>query len=472
MKKYTFKRSVYYEVENAINEHNITFILGSRKCGKTVCMRQLESAFDNAFYIDMKSEFKTDKERMECVDRILKNIANNDDIIYLIDEATYMALPDKEIARIAGAFSEHENRNTRIVFSGSQSKALETWGHIACGGNASFIRTSFLSYPEWLAYKGITEVSERTYLDFLLNVREFYKDFDGTKEYLQGCLDETVISNRKAIEYVIDNPAEDLTVNMLLDVLYASLVKLHNHTNIQTFSNAKLFETTMEYYFRNITNDEVKRISEVLGNRYRNFKLMDGYDCKCAMQFLSNCGLTTLTYVSDEMNVDPYIAEKLLKSTNDLYRKPEIFGRFNLTINYPMFYVDLIQNVLKNRKIEELPKELLGSIVECHIRSLLPTSGAFEYHCNGTEIDYVSASRKQGIEISVSNKRVKDTNLDRLPDDYKKILLTKDITTEADSVQQIPYYRFIFDKSVGKELVDELVKNATGKSEGEEENEL
>ncbi len=454
---YEFKRSFYYEAEKAIEDSRISFILGARKCGKTVCMRQLEETFDNAVYIDMKANFDDDKERRAFVNQVINSITNNENIIYLIDEATYMALPDKEIAKIASTFSECKNNNTKIVFSGSQSKALEFWGHIACGGNAGFIRTGFLSYPEWLAYKGITEVSEQTYSDFLFGVRDFYKDFNGTKEYLQGCLDETVISNRKSIEYVLDNFTDDLTVDVLLDVMYATLVKLHNPTNPQNFADAKLFERMINNYFEEMSEEETKRISEFLGSRYKNFKLMDGYDCKLAMQFLSNCGLTTLTYISDELNVDPYIAQKLLRATNDLYKKPEIFARFNLTINYPMFYIDLVQAVLKDREINKIPNGLLGSIVECQVRSLLPKNGAFEYHCNDVEIDYVSVEGK-GIEISVSNKRMRNVNLDLLPDEYQKILLTKDRTDNEDGIQRIPYYQFIYDNSVGTELVEEIKK--------------
>lgn len=176
------------------------------------------------------------------------------------------------------------------------------------------------------------------------------------------------------------------------------------------------------------------------------------------MQFLSNCGLTTLTFVSDELTADPYIAEKLLKDSSELHTKPQVFSRFNLTIDYPMFCVDLIQNVLRDRKISELPKELPGSIVECHVRGLLPKTGAFEYRSDiGTEIDYVS-NEGYGIEISISNKRMRNVNLNELPDDCKKILLTKDMMEETDSIQRIPYYQFIYNNSDGKELVENLIK--------------
>ena len=187
---------------------------------------------------------------------------------------------------------------------------------------------------------------------------------------------------------------------------------------------------------------------------------MSAIDCKTSMQFLSNCGLTTLTYVSDELTVDPYITSKFLKETNELYRKPQIFARLNLTINYPMFHVDLIESVLKEKMVSELPRDLLGSIVECHVRSLLPSNGCFEYRdSSGVEIDYVSVEGN-AMEISVSDKRMKNVNFDILPDGYKKTLLTKSMTESVNGVERIPYYRFIYDNSVGKELVEELSKKS------------
>lgn len=455
-KEYCFKRSFYFDVENAIKNNHITFILGPRKCGKTVCLKQLEAGFSNAVYADMKADFDVDEQRRKFTARMLDDIRNGRDTIYLIDEATYMAFPDKEISKIAGVFSECRTSCTRLVFAGSQSNALEFWGHIACGGNAAFIRTGFLTYPEWLAYRGITEVSEKTYLDFLLNVRDFYDCFNNTKEYLQGCLDETVISNRKAVEYIVGNSIDELDVEMLLDVLYASLVNLHNHTNYETFANENQLAKMLVYYFgKEPDKKQQESITEIIGSRYKNFKAMSALDCKTAMHFLSNCGLITLTFVSDELTADPYIVSKFLKETNDWYRKPQLFARFNLTINYPMFYIDLIENVLKDKMTAELPRDLLGSIVECHARSLLPTNGCFEYlDSSGVEIDYVSVEGT-AIEMSVSDKRMRNINLNILPDGYKKILLTKSMTEEINGVKRIPYYLFLYEHSAGKELLPE-----------------
>lgn len=455
---YSFKRSFYYDVKKAIQKKSIVFILGPRKCGKTVCLKQLSSDLANAVYVDIKAEFTTDQQTVSFCDKVIKDIQNNKNITYLIDEATYISFPDKEIARIANAFSAIFNSNTHIIFSGSQSIALEFWGHIACGNNAAFIQTGFLSYPEWLAYRKTTEISEATFLDYILNIHEFYCNFDNIKEYLRCCLDETVISNSKAAEYIIDNNTGDLDVEMLLDVLYASLINLHNNTTYETFANATQFAKALSYYFRDsvaeINKDILQNnITEILRGRYNSFKAMSAYDCKTAIRFLYNCGLLTLTYISDDFIVDPYITSKILKETNELYLKPQIFSNFNLTINYPMFYLDLVAYVLKDKMTKDLPRELLGSIVECQVRSLLPTKSCFEYrNSNGVEIDYVSLA-DVAIEISVSNKRMRDINLDLLPDTCRKILLTKDIEEIRNGIEYIPYYKFIFEHSNGQELL-------------------
>ncbi len=459
--RYPFRRSFYQKVEDAIQNSAVSFLLEPRKCGKTICLKQIEDAVDQAIYVDLKTDFPGEEQKRMFLSQVMKAIQEGKKRIYLIDEATYLPLPDKDILRIAAAALDNSDQGTKVVFAGSQSTALNFWGHLACAGNASYIHADFLSYPEWMAYRGITEVSEDTYLKFLGNTREFYPDFQDVKEYLQGCLDETVLSNQKAVEYVMGNGCEDLTVQMLLDVLYASLIKLHNHTSYVRFADARYFGTALTHFFPQELlglQKEIleKRIQDFLSSRYHNFSAMTALDCKNALRFLQNCGLITLTYVSDELNVDPYLTEKILKESNDLYQKPEIFSRINAVIRYPMFYLKLIKGVLQETMGSTIPRELLGSIVECHVRSLLPESGCFSYRdADGAEIDYVSLDGK-ALECSVFNKKIRDTNFHLLPDSFEKILLTRDQTDPAGRIRRIPYYQFIYERSDGKELVEVL----------------
>lgn len=194
--KYPFKRDFYEDAVKSISENGATFVLGSRKCGKIVCLMQVRDACENAEYVDFKRV--TERESMDILSRIQESIENDEDKIYLLDEMTYALNPEKYVCEIACLFTENDSHNTKVVFSGSQSLALDRWGHIAFCGSAGFIRTDFLSYSEWLRYKKIEELSEENYERFLYESPEFCK-IKTMEEYLQGCLDETVIFNEKTI---------------------------------------------------------------------------------------------------------------------------------------------------------------------------------------------------------------------------------------------------------------------------------
>lgn len=464
--EYTFKRSFYYDVEKAVSESSVTFLLGARRIGKTVCLKQLHDTFstgkkfDEVMYVDVKRDFSSTLDKSLFVNDVREAILSNEKKLFLIDEVTYLNQPDGAIMDIQDAFTSLRNTNTRVVLAGSQSRALECWGHRAFAGDALFVRPDFLSYPEWLAYKGISEVSEKTYEQFIRGTREFYSNFHGTKEYLQGCLDETVMSNLKSVGLILNNECDRLNADKLLDVLYASLVSSHRQERYDTFFSPKHLQDTITRYFpeeiKKISNETlVKEISSYLSERYRNYQDMSAYEIRQALQFLHNCGLITITYVSSSFDVKPYVIQDFLNEAEDL-NKTEIFKNLNINIAYPMFYVDLLEAILKEQFPEKLPKSVLGSIVENHIRSILPDTGCFEYHdSKDREIDYIGKSTMKAIEISVANKKISSTHFDVLPDGYEKILLTKSKEGKRDNIEYIPYYRFIFEHSVGQNLINQ-----------------
>lgn len=455
---------MYYEIKDAIDKNHVGFLLGPRKCGKTICLKQLKDYYKNAVYVDVKSEFNSDEEKRRFISQVVKDIKDDKDVLYLIDEVTYLDCPDKAIGKIGDAYSECDNDNTKIIFAGSQSKALDQWGHSSFAGNTFFIKSDFLSYPEWLAYKGITDVSESTYIDFISHTKDFYSDFVDIKDYLRGCLDETVISNFKSIEYVIDNDPGEIDTEMLLDTLYASMISLHNHSSYEKFQDSNVFAKTIANYFATedlgITDEELKsRTVEFLSDRYSRFKQMSVHDCKKSLQFLSNCGLITFTPVTDNPDmVDPYVTGKILKDTNDIFNKKDLFIKYNVTMNYPMFYVDMVKSVLGEQMPSELPRRLVGNIMECHVRGLLPNTGCYEYRDgDGNEVDYVTVGGR-AIEFSITNKDTRDTKFKLIPNLHEKILLTKNKSTTIRDVKCIPYYKYIFDSSIGKEMVEKIAR--------------
>ena len=79
--KYSFKRHMYYEIKDAIDKNHVGFLLGPRKCGKTICLKQLKDYYKNAVYVDVKSEFNSDEEKRRFISQVVKDIK---DVYWLI----------------------------------------------------------------------------------------------------------------------------------------------------------------------------------------------------------------------------------------------------------------------------------------------------------------------------------------------------------------------------------------------------
>ncbi|MDE6674578.1 MAG: hypothetical protein K2K19_07180, partial [Acetatifactor sp.] len=253
-----------------------------------------------------------------------------------------------------------------------------------------------------------------------LRIRDIIESME---EYLQACLDETVISNNRTSNIIYGNDCFLLDVEVLLDVCYATLFTLH-----------KL--------------DLNKRISESFDSRYHSLQNTDLRTVEQAFLFLKNCGLITVTPVVKDLENIPDISLDFRLIIHgekaELNFKDDLFNNFYVCIKYPAFYVAILKDILKEQMPDHLPKGLLESIVECHARGMLPHELAAEYHDdNDNKIGYVNVVYKTAVEITISNKPIKETHFDCLPDGYKCCLLTKDQTDTNGNIQLIPYYDFI-----------------------------
>ena len=81
-----FHRKIYYQCKNFIDNNSKPFccLIGPRKVGKTVCLKQIENEY-SALYIDLKKD-----DGVGLLERIL----NCDRDIVLIDEITYLSCFD------------------------------------------------------------------------------------------------------------------------------------------------------------------------------------------------------------------------------------------------------------------------------------------------------------------------------------------------------------------------------------------
>ena len=457
-----FKRDVYYKLQDLLNKRNIIFLLGPRKCGKTVALQQINKNNSNTQYIDFKG-FSEEKS-MDIINEIVEDVLSSKEKTYLLDEMTYAFFPETEIEKIAEAYTDTiasgVDAKTKIIFSGSQSIALAAWGRRSFSYQAEFVNLDFLSYPEWLRYKGREDVNAESYADFVKGTSEFY-NFTTIKEYLEGCLEETVVSNANSRNYIYGNDCDLVDTNELINILYLTLFSLHDVSSAQTFFKNDVLSDRITHLSRQIENKnplskiEIReRISKTFLNKYNNLKSVDMDTLKQSFAFLMRCDLITATPIFSDMEQKNINVLKQLETVDSIYKKKnDLLGKVNFTINYPMFFIEILKEILKDEFTEKISGTLMGSIVECHIRGLLPSYSTFEYHDEfDREIDYINRSEGMAVEITISNKDVKNVHLDLIPKEmeYRKILLTKNIRTKENEIEKIPYYEFIYGLSGGK----------------------
>lgn len=387
--KYEFKRNFYYDVKKSVEDNRVTFVLGPRITGKTVCLKQLADELPNSGYYNAK--MMSGDETVDLIDEIVFCIQHNENRAFLVDETTYLLLPEKMLAKTANACADCKNTNTKVVFTGSPSSALRAWAVRAFAGNAKYIFTDFLSCPEWLKFKGLSETSALAYNQFIFGLREFYSDFVSIDAYLESCLDIVSLSNFKTSNIIFNNECDKLTVPILKDILYSAAT----HT------------------YREMPFDVMKQ----------------GYI------FLQRNGLVTLTHISDETkdfeNIIDVMADLCRRNNSKITNSADLANMVNISVKHPMFFAEIA-------KEKELKGDILGGAVECHARGILSQECSYVYHRDKQTVDYVNFAERKAVNFSERN------SFEHLPQDFKKTVLTKDTAGSKNGVEYIPYYKFFY----------------------------
>lgn len=469
-----FKRDIFDILVNTLKENSVIFLTGPRKTGKTVALMQLSKEYGYE-YIDFKS--KSAIESMDIINQIEDDIRNGISKVYLLDESTYIHQPDLEIAKLAESYAwcraEGKSVNTKIVFTGSQAIALESWGRSAFCNLAAFLKLDFLSYAEWLRFQKREDITEESYQDFIMGTSEFYSDFHSLKEYLEGCLTETVLSNSKAVNYIRGNDCDLVEADTLISLLYLTLFTLHNNTSSKNFFRPGNFEQSLIYLSKQYRENNpycpeeiANKFAQTFLYKYDHVHSIPFDELKQSYAFLLRCGLITATPVFDNFHSSLSVLKHLESRDGYFQKKGDLFGKVNFTINYPMFYVEILKEIFGQDMVRNIPNFVKGSIVECQVRGLLARTGQFEFHDDlDREIDYINPEKGEAVEISVSNKKVmQKTHFDLLPKEisYQKYLLTRDVEDVFEEIIRIPYYKFIYGNRGFERRIPEQVKEEPG----------
>jgi hypothetical protein len=461
-----FHRKIYFQCVNFIEKSNknICLLTGPRKIGKTYCLNQIVKDY-NAVYFDMK-QYVDNEDKVNEVFDIIKEGSSK---LVVIDEVTYVNCTETFFNSLASIFSGQKNNPVKVIITGSQSYALRRYSSI--GLNAVSISSSFIDFEEWLLYRGkianygdTYNVTEADYLDYITNVKEFTK-IESNEEYLLACIDESIESEHRSV-YSIDGLADVRTedVHDIIALAYSTLISLHNkssYENVIDFSGAiksvRLFFNQVNGETKIKSTDYERAVEHSVVSRIKRLGGLKLDDLHRYLKFLVQCDFMLITETSDEVKTtDVY---KWIVNDRDIGIKSpaDFFRKYIITFKYPLFFYNIIDDISSYidgvTGSDLLASSILGSIVECHVRSLLSyrynreNGIEFRDRIKNGEVDYVNYCDGIMVEISIRNKSNNDLWLDLVPDsnEYKKTVLSKDWDNELYT----PYYKYILELSRG-----------------------
>lgn len=339
-----FHRDFYNTVKDAIFGNSVSFLMGPWKCGKTVCLRQIYEELGNSEYVDFKTVASNDDKTLEVFGRIFQAIKSNEDRVFLLDGITHIDYADFQIKELARIFDDYSNDKTKIVIAGSQSVALNAWANHAFGKDAGYIYVDFLTYTEFMKYKGVEEDSTQISNAFLYDSAAFH-NITSLKEYLTRCIEETIISNEHAMEYIFNNDVfliED-KIDFLIGICYQALFPLLN----KTLSG-------------------IDQIRQVLQTGYAAIQDMDIKTMKQALIFLKRCGLITISPITEDNENVPNIYRDLISDYSKINYSNELFHGYTIDVTHPLFYVLILKEILKEDMPEAFPDPVVKRIMDYH----------------------------------------------------------------------------------------------------------
>ena len=444
--EYPFKRSIYYKVLKALCKSRVVFLLGPRKCGKSVCLDQLHKNVPSSKYYDI-SKYR-DYDREALCDQIEIELTSGKYPLVLIDEITKVDCFYTHVQRFVRAVNDSSIAKTRVVITGSQSYSLARVGGVSTAGDGGYVTDEFLSYSDWLRWKG-EQACEKSFKEFVCGTRSFYRNFATVNDYLTGCLDETVISNANIGMPIYHNSCSSISVQFLLNTLYGAMLSLNGNERLQTFYDwSRLYNTLRATQPKEVQKEGrtniLDRINKLLHNHLTTYQKADISTIMEALIFLHNCGLI---HMVSEGTIDEYFPVlQELKAENPLHihKKEDIFLKVNIILKYPMFYIDLVKEALGVSMPQTIDNNLLGRIYECYVRSYLDEYNGHVYRSNNKkEVDYIDTLRHTAVEMSVDYKQIRDTVLLDFGDAYAKYLLGSGPTKRDKQVFRVNCYEYI-----------------------------
>jgi hypothetical protein len=202
-----------------------------------------------------------------------------------------------------------------------------------------------------------------------------------------------------------------------------------------------------------VPDDVLNHARRLFKERYTKVRSLPPEDTRKLFAFLIKSGLLAATPSQNNLDYPKDVLAQL-QNLNSIYKNNgELFASVNFTIRYPMFYVEILKEVFREYLPKDLGRRVLGSIMECQVRGLLPHHDSFIYHDpeNRGEIDYILLP-DLALEITVADKAPQELHFDLFPEGrFRNVLLEHTRRGNWNDIVEIPYYEFVYAVSIAPE---------------------
>jgi hypothetical protein len=242
------------------------------------------------------------------------------------------------------------------------------------------------------------------------------------------------------------------------------MFSLHDTMDPRTFFGDDILRTNMLTILKSagwnksgqFTEDILQKLEDPFLKSRSRVQRMSLGELKESYAFLIRCGLVSATPIFHDFDHSRDVLRDLESEEDAWKNKKEFFHSVNFTISYPMFYVEILKELLGAENARNVQRDVLGSIMECQARALLPQDCMFEFrkvkrqqkgeqvieHPDG-ELDYINYEHRIAVEFTVTDKKTTETLLNKVPQGYRKLLLTRDRDIPVEDIIRVPYYQFI-----------------------------
>ena len=444
-------------------DYTVALVAGIRRIGKTTALRQLESRYNGAVYIDCT---------VSGDESIQAAISNPDTKLLLLDEITLLDDFECTAQHIYDMTAGH-GRTVKVIMSGSSAAHIVRLRESKLGGGrARLFRLPPIMFIEYLymtgkipSYTDYSAVINADFADYLLlkdlesNLRVH---FDGT--YFNNFYTDTQTANEASsltsslvelsdgdLQAMADLVAYKLSEDRSYAKTVAPKVGTREYRSLEKQGFA-LDKSSIDLSdtFVTISVDHLTGVTASDKGRILAFLLWAGI---ANVEFTKTDEITQLQAIHNVLG-----ALRNARSDDDL---KSIFKQVSICFTSPLFYTRLGRDIFNRMRVQGITEEdlatgsLLGMMLETYVRggftgrdeiNTIQTSVKLNYVDIG-EVDIYCKYGRMLCEVTIGHKELEDV---RLGEYFKDIPHIRVLTTENESVEpkggmgyyRIPYAKF------------------------------